>query len=255
MFTRREFLASSASAGVGLASAAAAPSWARTAAQVTAPVPYIGYVSVRRDNRVSIFTMDPASGKVMWQQQVPVEGGPDPIALDPRGRFLYVACRDRQRLSSYRIDPATGEIKEYALPANARPHTVTLDAKGNVWYTGNANATIGYLEPRTGKITEFKMPDPAAKDPYLNRDQPFPTDAVLLKEEYDFSDTTCSGEILRWTVMSRLEQGSSPDTLDWRWQTVDPERHVVEQDPPRCQGCHSGCTAATDGYEGTCTVP
>jgi virginiamycin B lyase len=65
-----------------------------------------------------------------------------------------------------RINPATGEMKEYPLPANAMPHTVTLDAKGNVWYAGNKNATIGYLDPRTGKITEFKMPDPAAKDPH-----------------------------------------------------------------------------------------
>jgi virginiamycin B lyase len=65
-----------------------------------------------------------------------------------------------------RIDPASGGIKEYPLPANAKPHTVTLDAKGNVWYTGNGNATIGYLDPRSGKITEFKMPDPQAKDPH-----------------------------------------------------------------------------------------
>ncbi len=65
-----------------------------------------------------------------------------------------------------RINPATGEMKEYPLPANAMPHTVTLDAKGNVWYTGNRNGTIGYLDPNTGKITEYKMPDPAAKDPH-----------------------------------------------------------------------------------------
>lgn len=65
-----------------------------------------------------------------------------------------------------RINPATGEMKEYPLPANAMPHTVTLDARGNVWYTGNKNATIGYLDPGTEKITEFKMPDPEAKDPH-----------------------------------------------------------------------------------------
>ena len=64
MSTRPEFLASGALAGVGLASAAAAR-----------------YVGVRRDNRVSIFTMDAHSRKVAWQQQVRVEGGPDPIAL------------------------------------------------------------------------------------------------------------------------------------------------------------------------------
>ncbi len=64
------------------------------------------------------------------------------------------------------IDPATGAIKEYELPANSKPHTVEIDAKGNIWYTGNANGTLGYLDPKTGKITVFKMPDPKAKDPH-----------------------------------------------------------------------------------------
>ena len=133
MSTRREFLASSALAGVGLASAAAAPSfaWARAAAQGTAPAPYLGYVSVRRDNRVSTFTMDPASGKVAWRQQVRVEGGPDPMALDPRGRFLYVACRDRQQMSSYRIDPATGGLSLIGtVPLQGEPIQIVTDRTG-----------------------------------------------------------------------------------------------------------------------------
>jgi 6-phosphogluconolactonase len=133
MYTRREFLASSASAGAGLASAAAAPSfaWARTAAQGTTPAPYIGYVSVRRDNRISIFTMDPGSGKVMWRQQVPLAGGPDPMVFDPRGRFLYVACRDRQQLSSYHIDPATGGLSLIGtVPLQGEPIQIVTDRTG-----------------------------------------------------------------------------------------------------------------------------
>jgi virginiamycin B lyase len=65
-----------------------------------------------------------------------------------------------------RIDPKTGAMKEYPLPAKAKPHTVLLDAKGGVWYMGNGNATIGKLDPATGKVTEYKMPDPNAKDPH-----------------------------------------------------------------------------------------
>jgi len=65
-----------------------------------------------------------------------------------------------------RIDPKSGEMKEYPLPANAMPHSVTLDADGNVWYTGNKNGTVGKFDPKTEKITEYKMPDPAAKDPH-----------------------------------------------------------------------------------------
>jgi len=65
-----------------------------------------------------------------------------------------------------RIDPRTGEMKEYALPDNALPHSVTPDADGNIWYTGNKNGTVGKLDPRTGTITEYRMPDPAARDPH-----------------------------------------------------------------------------------------
>src|SRR3546814_6148688 len=43
---------------------------------------------------------------------------------------------------------------------------VTLDAAGNVWYTGNKNGTIGRFDPRTEEITVYEMPDPAAKDPH-----------------------------------------------------------------------------------------
>jgi 6-phosphogluconolactonase len=132
MYTRRKFLASSAAAGVSLASAAAAPlAFARTAAQGTASPPYVGYVSVRRDNRISIFTMDPGSGKVTWQQQVPVDGGPDPMAFDPRGRFLYVACRDRRQMSSYRIDPATGGLSLVnTVPLEGEPIQIVTDRTG-----------------------------------------------------------------------------------------------------------------------------
>ena len=65
-----------------------------------------------------------------------------------------------------RIDPKTGEMKEYPLPENSMPHSVTLDQEAKVWYTGNKNGTVGKLDPRTGKITVYKMPDPAAKDPH-----------------------------------------------------------------------------------------
>ena len=63
-----------------------------------------------------------------------------------------------------KINPKTGAMKEYPLPDNAMPHSVTLDRAGNVWYTGNKNGTIGKFDPKTGKITEYKMPDPAARD-------------------------------------------------------------------------------------------
>ncbi|CAA0080475.1 Virginiamycin B lyase [Zhongshania aliphaticivorans] len=65
-----------------------------------------------------------------------------------------------------RLDPASGDMREYPLPASAMPHSVTPDQHGNIWYTGNKNASVGKLNPSTGKITVYDMPDPAARDPH-----------------------------------------------------------------------------------------
>jgi hypothetical protein len=99
------------------------------------------------------------------------------------------------------------------------------------------------------------LADPAALGPYLDRDAPFPVGAVVLKEEYDFTDNTCEGPIKQWTLMARLADESSPTTLDWRWQRIDAARNVVAEDEPRCYGCHTGCTADAGGYDFTCAVP
>ena len=64
------------------------------------------------------------------------------------------------------INPETGEMKEYKLPKNAMPHSVTTDKTGNIWYTGNKNGSVGKLDINTKKITEYKMPDKNAKDPH-----------------------------------------------------------------------------------------
>ena len=65
-----------------------------------------------------------------------------------------------------RLNPQTGEMREFKLAPDVRPHSIAADASGNIWYTGNANGTIGRLNPATGESTAYKMPDPAARDPH-----------------------------------------------------------------------------------------
>ena len=58
--------------------------------------------------------------------------------------------------------------------------------------------------------------DPDAAGPYLDRDADFPVGSVVLKEEYDIGDTECTGDIVQWSLMKRLEAGSAPEAqLDW----------------------------------------
>src|SRR5207253_3485235 len=45
------------------------------------------------------------------------------------------------------------------------PHGLTADKDGNSWFTANSKGYIGKLDPATGKVTEFKLPD-AARDPH-----------------------------------------------------------------------------------------
>ena len=64
-----------------------------------------------------------------------------------------------------RIDPTTGEMKEYPLPADAMPHSVTIDDAGMVWYTGNQNGSVGKFDPTTEEITVYPMPDARSRGP------------------------------------------------------------------------------------------
>jgi virginiamycin B lyase len=43
---------------------------------------------------------------------------------------------------------------------------VAADKDGRIWYTANRTGAIGKLDPKTGAVTEYQMPDPAAKDPH-----------------------------------------------------------------------------------------
>lgn len=99
------------------------------------------------------------------------------------------------------------------------------------------------------------LADPAALGPYNNRDQNFPEGAIVLKEEFEFDDIDCTGTVKQWTVMQRLTDGESPDTLNWEWQKVDADRKIAESNPLSCAGCHSGCGVPPDGFDGTCAVP
>jgi hypothetical protein len=99
------------------------------------------------------------------------------------------------------------------------------------------------------------LSDPATAADYQSRMDGFAEGAVVVKEEYDFSDPDCTGDIQRWTVMVREPEGSSPDTLGWHWQKVDAARNVVTDNEARCVNCHTTCGVPPEGYLGTCAVP
>jgi hypothetical protein len=96
------------------------------------------------------------------------------------------------------------------------------------------------------------LADPAALEPYMTRAMPFPKDAVVVKEEYDFSDADCAGELIEFTVMKKTNEA---DFLGWNWQRLTPAREVATQNEDRCIACHDFCGAPPDGHDGTCALP
>lgn len=97
---------------------------------------------------------------------------------------------------------------------------------------------------------------PSAMQPYAMRNAPFPTGAILLKEQFEGDDFNCEGPIVSITAMQKLDEGTDPASLDWAWQKTSPSFEVdAELDTQlRCANCHAtGC--AQEGYLGTCASP
>ncbi len=99
------------------------------------------------------------------------------------------------------------------------------------------------------------LASPSALAPYMNRTDPFPLGAIVLKEQYDRLDTSCSGTILDYSVMVRVAKGNGPDLQDWDWQHVSADHSVISEDIGRCTRCHKDCANQGVGYAGTCEQP
>jgi len=69
---------------------------------------------------------------------------------------IYISVMSGNKVA--RFDPKTKTFREWNLPLGHHPHGVLVDKQGIVWTTGNGNGTIGKLDPKTGKVTEFKTP-------------------------------------------------------------------------------------------------
>lgn len=93
-------------------------------------------------------------GKIAeWKVPTP-QFARDP-APGPDGN-IYIAVMHGNKIA--RFDTHTQTFHEWDLPSGAKPHGLLVDRRGQVWYTGNGNGTIGHLDPATGKVVEHQAP-------------------------------------------------------------------------------------------------
>ncbi|MBM3242912.1 lactonase family protein [Candidatus Poribacteria bacterium] len=92
---------------------------------------YQVYVSIAGENKISIFKMNPDTGKLLFQNDVAVSGGPGPLAVDPRCRFLYAGIRSTCQISSFHIDHSTGGLSLIrTISLDSDPCYIITDGKG-----------------------------------------------------------------------------------------------------------------------------
>jgi virginiamycin B lyase len=63
------------------------------------------------------------------------------------------------------FDPTTEALRQYEIEAGTNPHTVIVDSNGFAWYAGNRNGRIGRIDPATGELKIFMMPE-EIRDPH-----------------------------------------------------------------------------------------
>ncbi|MCF2948018.1 cytochrome C [Paraglaciecola aquimarina] len=97
-----------------------------------------------------------------WQTPTLGQRSRDPIEA-PDGMIWWAGQR-KNLIGS--INPTTGKMREYSLPPNSMPHSVTVGPNSHIWYTGNKNSSVGKVDPDTGEVKVFNMPNPNAKDPH-----------------------------------------------------------------------------------------
>ena len=111
-------------------------------------MPYIMYVALQGDDKLARFSMDPDTGKLTLQEEIPVAGGPAPLAVDPQRRFLYVGRRGACIISSFRIEPQTGRlthIGEVALESD--PCYMSTDRGGRFVFSAYYEAGRAAVHP------------------------------------------------------------------------------------------------------------
>jgi len=69
------------------------------------------YVSMAPEQKIQIFRLEPADGKLTPVETMAVDGTPGCLSVDPKKKYLFATLRSNATLASFEIDQATGKLK------------------------------------------------------------------------------------------------------------------------------------------------
>ena len=103
------------------------------------------YVTLSDEDRIALFSMDDASGRLESLASFDVPGRPAPVARHPGGGFLYVGRRGDNKVSSYSVEES-GAISEIGeAPLRSDPCYMTTGRRGRFLlaaYYGGAGVSV-----------------------------------------------------------------------------------------------------------------
>jgi virginiamycin B lyase len=90
-----------------------------------------------------------------------VGAGVPPSEVEPLVQYLTQHLPERPKPAAVIIPgSAKVSIKEWTVPTpGSRPHDPLATADGAIWYTGQFANVLGRLDPQSGKIKEYRLPD------------------------------------------------------------------------------------------------
>lgn len=119
------------------------------------------------------FTIDPATGAFgAASTTAALPGfttvGPNSLAMDPKGRFAYVANTIAPgKISAFSLDPATGALNAGPTLSTSIATAVAVDPTGRFLYSANAaqSASAYSVDGTTGALTQVGTDAPAGAHP------------------------------------------------------------------------------------------
>jgi 6-phosphogluconolactonase (cycloisomerase 2 family) len=135
--------------------------------QLTAQIPASDIVA-SGTAAITVFNPEPGSGSSFTSTFVIGTGGVSPVAVavDPAGRFAYVANNCSNNVSMYSIDAANGALTSIGtIAAGSSPQSVTIDPSGKFAYVANAgdlqeagSVSMYTINATTGALTSLGTP-------------------------------------------------------------------------------------------------
>jgi 6-phosphogluconolactonase len=137
-----------------------------------------------RKGTISGYTIDPSTGALTAIAGSPFKTAglfPTSVAVDPSGKFAYVANVGSNNVLGYTINPTTGALAPMRrlkpIMSGSQPFSVAVDPSGKFAYVANLNLAgnvSGYaINPTSGRLTLIagtpfaagREPDSVAVDP------------------------------------------------------------------------------------------